>query len=79
MAKINIQNGPELECLPGSNLLEVLHRNEIFVENPCNGKGTCGKCLVKVVSGNVSPMSETEKQRLKLIFQWQVLTDTVQI
>ena len=65
MAKIKIQNGPELECLQGSNMLEVLHRNEIFVENPCNGKGTCGKCRIRVLSGSVSPMSETERQRLK--------------
>ena len=65
MAKIRIKDLCELECERGRTLLEVLHQNRIFIENPCNGKGTCGKCLVKVLSGYVSPMSETEKQRMK--------------
>lgn len=65
MAIIKIGNGPVLTCEPGSILLEVLHRNEILVENPCNGKGTCGKCRVKVLFGEVSPMTETERKHLK--------------
>ncbi|HBA62372.1 MAG TPA: ferredoxin, partial [Lachnospiraceae bacterium] len=37
----------------------------IFVENPCNGTGVCGKCKVHILSGECAPMSETEKGLLK--------------
>lgn len=39
----------------------VLHN--LHVESTCNGKGTCGKCLVKV-SGRVSEPSSQETKRL---------------
>ena len=47
------------------NLLEVLLERGIFVDNPCNGKGVCGKCKIKVLSGDVSPMSAEERMWLK--------------
>ena len=34
----------------GSNLLEVLRHAGIFIDAPCGGNGTCGKCLV-VING----------------------------
>ena len=34
------------------NLLEKLRKEGRFVENPCNGKGICGKCKVKILSGD---------------------------
>ena len=42
----------ELECEYGSRLTDVLAKNNIYVSNPCGGRGTCGKCLVKVIEGN---------------------------
>jgi uncharacterized 2Fe-2S/4Fe-4S cluster protein (DUF4445 family) len=35
----------------GSNLLQVLRDNKTFIDTPCGGKGTCGKCKVKVIKG----------------------------
>jgi len=35
----------------GANLLEVARKAGIFIDAPCGGKGNCGKCRVKVVSG----------------------------
>lgn len=52
-------------CKNGENLLEALTENRIFVENPCNGTGTCGKCKVRILSGPVSEMSEAERRLLK--------------
>lgn len=49
----------------GENLLEYLLAQGAFVDNPCSGKGLCGKCKVKVVSGEVSKMTSTEKTLLK--------------
>lgn len=52
-------------CKESGNLLKVLLAQGAFVDNPCNGKGTCGKCKVKLVSGEASTMSVTEMSKLK--------------
>jgi len=49
----------------GSTLLELLLARKIFVDNPCNGKGVCGKCRVRVLKGNLPAPSETERRLLK--------------
>lgn len=56
--------GRTLEYAFGKSLLEVLLENDVFVNNPCNGKGTCGKCRVKIVDGQQPPISDTEKRLL---------------
>lgn len=65
MAKIHILKGPQLDCEAGRNLLDVLLEQQIFVDNPCNGKGTCGKCKVKLLSGGCSEPTEMERRLLK--------------
>lgn len=54
-------------CEHGETLLTVLQKHEVFVDNPCNGTGVCGKCKVYVRSGNefLSALTETEKKHLK--------------
>ena len=51
------------EAAAGANLLTVLQDAGVSVSFPCNGNHTCGKCRV-MVSGNVSPMGEQERQLL---------------
>ena len=46
------------------NLLECLRLEDLLPESPCNGKGICGKCRVRVLSGDVSPLTEQEKKRV---------------
>ncbi|MEN1762238.1 ASKHA domain-containing protein [Anoxynatronum sibiricum] len=66
MPKIFIkEQHKEVAYSPGENLLEILVANDIFVDNPCNGKGLCGKCKVKVLGENPTFISETEKKLLK--------------
>lgn len=36
------------EAPAGANLLQILRDSGISVETPCGGKGTCGKCSVRV-------------------------------
>lgn len=57
-------SGRMLEYAPGKSLLEILLEHDVFVNNPCNGKGTCGKCRVKVVGGQELPVSDTERRLL---------------
>lgn len=67
MAVITIrQTGKKVCCEEGRNLLRVLLDTGVFVDNPCNGTGVCGKCKVRILSGNMPPMSETERKLLKL-------------
>ncbi len=46
------------------NLLDCLRSSGILLESPCNGKGICGKCKVKILSGAVSALTEQEKRYL---------------
>lgn len=65
MAEIRIdQTGKRIECREGANLLETLVSAGIFVDNPCNGKGICGKCKVRILSGKVSEMTVSEERLL---------------
>lgn len=37
----------------GENLLAVAKRAGVPVNAPCSGYGSCGKCLVKILSGDL--------------------------
>ena len=56
--------GETFEYEVGATLLELLLAQKYFVDNPCNGKGVCGKCRVKIISGNVDAPSATEVKLL---------------
>ena len=47
----------------GTNLLDVLKDMGILLYTPCGGKGTCGKCSVRVDSDIAGP-SEEERRLL---------------
>ncbi|GAA0778102.1 ASKHA domain-containing protein [Clostridium subterminale] len=66
MPKIFIKPlGKHFEYVPKKNLLQLLLENDIFVDNPCNGNGSCGKCKVRVLEGNLPPLSQGERKLLK--------------
>jgi uncharacterized 2Fe-2S/4Fe-4S cluster protein (DUF4445 family) len=46
--------GKKRQAIHGENLLQWLRAEGIFVEAPCGGKGTCGKCKVIVDGKTVS-------------------------
>ncbi len=56
----------------GSSLIDVLH--EFGVEFPCGGKGTCGKCKVKLLQGEISadPKHKRKLQDLGLSPEWRL-------
>lgn len=43
----------------GENLLEVARKANVAIDAPCSGNGSCGKCRVKYISGELN----TEKTR----------------
>jgi len=48
-----------IECNAGDNLLELARRGNVAIDAPCSGNGSCGKCRVKLIEGEV----ETIKSR----------------
>lgn len=51
-----------IEILPQESILEAIRRQIQLpqLETPCNGKGYCGKCKIRIISGNVSEPSQKE-------------------
>ena len=49
----------EITCNQGDNLLELARRANVAIDAPCSGNGSCGKCRVKLIDGQV----ETVKSR----------------
>ena len=43
----------QIECNAGDNLLELARRANVAIDAPCSGNGSCGKCRVKLLAGEV--------------------------
>lgn len=56
--------GKEILAREGTPLIDILH--EYGVEFPCGGKGSCGKCRVKVLEGEIEADSQHQEQLRKL-------------
>ena len=56
--------GKTLKVNDQTPLIDVLH--EYGIEFPCGGKGTCGKCKVKLVDGEIET-SDIHRQKLALL------------
>lgn len=50
-----IENAKEVKVLAeaGENILELMQKNNVQIDAPCSGNGTCGKCRVRVIAGDV--------------------------
>lgn len=48
-----IPSGQSADVTPGTELLDAIRIAGAEVDAPCGGKGTCGKCIVHVVGGEV--------------------------
>ena len=47
-----------VECNAGDNLLELARRSNVAIDAPCGGNGSCGKCKVQLLEGQLeSPKS----------------------
>jgi uncharacterized 2Fe-2S/4Fe-4S cluster protein (DUF4445 family) len=58
MAIITFQpSGKTIDVPPGTELLDAIRKAEIEIESPCGGRGTCGKCIVRIISGKVDSES----------------------
>ena len=57
MSKVHFQiegsSTVSIDCNPGDNLLELARRANVAIDAPCSGNGSCGKCRVRLVEGEV--------------------------
>lgn len=53
-------SGRKVFVLPGTMILEAAARAGIILQTPCGGRGTCGNCKVKIISGSCKSKSEIE-------------------
>ena len=68
------ENGQQttISAQDGANLLELARSANVAIDAPCSGNGSCGKCRVKLVSGeleclptsHISPEEQAEGWRL---------------
>ncbi|MDD2227828.1 MAG: FAD-binding oxidoreductase [Candidatus Cloacimonetes bacterium] len=58
--KIDINGKREVTVTGGNSLLSSLSDKQIFLPSACGGRGTCGACKCKVISGG-GPLLPTEK------------------
>jgi uncharacterized 2Fe-2S/4Fe-4S cluster protein (DUF4445 family) len=66
MPQVTVVYGEKIqtvEALPDSIIGEAIARTGLPLEQPCAGRGTCGKCKVLVETG-VAPPDEIERQHL---------------
>ena len=45
-----------IECNLGDNLLELARRGNVAIDAPCSGNGSCGKCRVKLIEGQLDSL-----------------------
>jgi len=67
---VNSESGEEtwIECAEGQNLLEAMTGAGVYISAPCGGKGTCGKCRVRITEGRLdaSPFERMQFSRLEI-------------
>ncbi len=76
--------GPvQIECNAGDNLLELARRANVAIDAPCSGNGSCGKCRVKLLQGQVESIpsrhisDEEYNDGWRLSCNTKVVTDCV--
>jgi len=63
--EINFQPvGRRVQVEYGAKILDVARDYGIGIASLCGSKGTCGKCKVRIASGEVSPIDDREKKSL---------------
>lgn len=73
--KININNGSKvLEVTPGGSLLSTLGNEKIFLPSACGGKGSCGQCKCRVLSGGgtILPTEVGFFNRKQILNNWRL-------
>lgn len=65
MVKVNfVTNNKWVMVEKGTTILEAARAIGVIIESPCNAVGVCGKCKVKIVSGNLENIIQDGEHHL---------------
>ncbi len=54
-------SGKQATVVPGTTVLQAARLAGENILSPCGGKGTCGKCAVRIVDGRPGPIRPTPR------------------
>ena len=66
----------QIECNAGDNLLELARRANVAIDAPCSGNGSCGKCRVKLISGEVESIPSRHISDEEYMEGWRLSCNT---
>jgi Na+-transporting NADH:ubiquinone oxidoreductase subunit F len=64
MPALVINSEAPLAVAAGATLLEACAAHGIYLPSACGGRGFCGRCAVQVVSGDLTPPTEAEQNKI---------------
>jgi len=69
-----IENANEVKVFAeaGENILELMQKNGVSIDAPCSGNGTCGKCRVRVIAGDVDSDKNMHLSKEDYDDQWRL-------
>jgi len=72
------KEGPSVEVPKGSTIYEASQKAGVFINATCGGKGACGKCKVRVVSGDfeMDPVRAYHLSRAEADNNWVLACQT---
>lgn len=50
-----------ISCRKNESILAAMIRQDVYMSAACGGRGTCGKCKIKIVDGNLGITQQDEK------------------
>lgn len=71
---LNLNDEKDLAVKPGTNLLNVLSNNKVFLPSACGGGGTCAMCKCQITEGggDVLPTEEGHLTRSEQLDHWRL-------
>ncbi len=61
-----------VDCNPGDNLLELARRVNVAIDAPCSGNGSCGKCRVRLLEGEVESIPSRHISEEEFAAGWRL-------
>jgi uncharacterized 2Fe-2S/4Fe-4S cluster protein (DUF4445 family) len=71
-----LPSGSAVQAEPGTTLLDAARAAGIELDSPCGGKGSCGKCLVRIAKGDADSESLGTLSRTAVAEGWALACAT---
>jgi len=64
MPTVTVEGGKSFQVEPGTKLVLAIEDAGIDILHKCGGNARCTTCRVQVISGELAPMGDLERERL---------------